>query len=87
MNDCDWVAAETAEDAIKFYLDMISVKDTPEDRAEYLEEPIEALPQEAMDRLRFYDPDNDIRCSFTEQLAKELARGQTFPAFFASTEY
>jgi len=86
MNDCDWVAAETAESAIKFYLDMISEKDTPESREEFLEEPIEPLADEHMDKMRFHDEDGRVR-SFTEQLAKEHAKGKTFPAFFASTEY
>ena len=87
MNDCDWVAAETAEDAIRFYLDLISEKDTPENRSEYLEEPIVALSLADMDKLRFHDTDNNTRCSFTERLADEMTRGAKFPAFFASTEY
>jgi hypothetical protein len=87
MNDCDWVAAESPESAIAYYLDMISEKDTPENRAEYLEEPIVPLDAADMNKLRFNDTDENKVRSFREQLDLEIARGQKFPCFFASTEY
>jgi len=87
MNDCDWVAAETSEDAVVYYLDMISAKNTPEDRFEYLEEPIEALGDDDMKKLQFHDPEAGTKHSFADQLEAEKEAGRKFPSFFASTEY
>ncbi len=81
MNDCDWWAAETLDEAKTAYLDQTGMTeaDGPFD------DPYE-LDAKAMDRLRFSDNDGAVR-TFREQLERMLASGQKFPAFFASTEY
>lgn len=88
MNDCDWVAAASPEEAIAFYLrEVADGKDTPENREEYIEEPIEALAAEHMEKLRYHDSETGKVRSFAEQLALEISEGKPFPSYFASTEY
>jgi hypothetical protein len=81
MNDCEWWAAETLEQAKADYL-----KETGTEEAdEPFDDPHE-LDEEAMDHLRFTDEDGTSR-SFREQLEKMVSDGCEFPSFFATTEY
>jgi len=98
MNDCDWYAAETADDALKAMTETLCYEATPESvaamRKDYdVSEPVE-LTDEDMKRLVFCDdlengaPDFEgSRRPFAEQLALMVAAGVEFPCFFASTEY
>ena len=95
MNDCEWYAAETAEDALKAMADNLCFEVTPEGiaamRKEYeVGEPIE-LTELYLDRLRFNrtneDGETEETCTYREQLASMIADGEDFPCFFASTEY
>ena len=85
MNDCDWMAAETLEDAKVAYLRDYA---GGLDEEESLDNPHE-LSGEEMDHLRFFDLEAEPRenCSFREQLERLITAGQEFPCFFASAEY
>jgi hypothetical protein len=84
VNDCDWMAAATAEEATAGHKEL--GMDCDDDPAEP-----SALTEEDMQRLVFQDEDNTTgevtRRSFREQLDKMIAEGEKFPCFFASTEF
>jgi len=82
MNDCDWVAAETLEDAKAFYLrDCWS---GVEDEGTF-DDPHE-VPADKMQTMIFHsDEHGDL--TFQQELDRQIANGGKFPAFFASTEY
>ena len=84
MNDCDWMAAATPESAIAGYEEYKS----PDD--DFVKEPPTELSDETMARLKFTgepgEPDAGTR-TFREELDRRIAAGETFPQFFASTEY
>jgi hypothetical protein len=84
LNDCDWVAAESIEEARTFYKDLTGLSDDEAFEDEY------QLDDEELDRLRFTETDDFDKplgeCSFREHLAHALANGEAAPFFFASTE-
>lgn len=82
MNHCDWMAAESLKQAKVAYLQDFS-GDLPGDEA--LDNP-RVLTHAEMLRLQFHDEDGTER-SFGAQLDLMIARGESFPNFFASTEY
>jgi hypothetical protein len=95
MNDCDWYAGATADDAIRGMAENLCYDTTPEAIAEmceeYTVEPVE-LTAEDMERTMFSDEDEDgtpgqVTRSFRAQLDAMIAAGDEFPYFFASTEY
>lgn len=81
MNDCEWWAAESLEEAKADYIKETGV---PEEDGPF-DDPHE-LGAEAMNRLRFSDDDGSVR-SFEAQLKKMVAEGSKFPCLFATTEY
>ena len=78
MNDCEWMAAETLEEAKVAYLEQ-----TGEDE-DLLDDPGE-IAESQYDKLMFRDDDGSR--TFRQQLDLMIARGEKFPTFFASTEY
>lgn len=81
MNDCDWVAAESLDEAIAFYKEWVNDDD------ECLEDPGEVIDSE-MDRLIFTDEDYHTKRTFREELVLLEANPEVkFPLLFASTEY
>lgn len=84
MNDCDWMAAETSEDAVREYKENFSGGDFDDSG------PVE-LSDAEMDRLVFREDEEDGSTvediSFREKLNRMIAAGETFPCFFASTEF
>jgi hypothetical protein len=95
MNDCDWYAGATADDAIRGMAENLCFETTPEGIAEmckeYTVEPVE-LTAEDMERKMFVDLDEDgtpdtVERSFRAQLDNMIASGEEFPCFFASTEF
>lgn len=91
MNDCDWYAGETLDDAIRSYFGMMGEKDTPENREEYLHDPT-VLSEEDMEHYTFHDLDGTwgdpkTEYTFRQALDRMIADGVTFPNFFASTEF
>ena len=83
MNDCDWVAARSLEEAKKYYREKHWSGDDSDQTV--FDDPHE-LDGSAMNRLQFSDDDGSKR-TFAAQLALLIAQGQEFPCFFASTEY
>jgi hypothetical protein len=82
MNDCEWWAAETLEEAKADYLKETGMKEADEP----FDDPHE-LDAEAMDRLRFFDEDEKAKRSFREQLERMVSSGAEFPCLFATTEF
>jgi hypothetical protein len=90
VNDCDWVAAETLEDALAFYAKEFFAGDLEEAFPDGESEAAEAaeVTDAGMDRLKFHDDDDrSITRTFREELQRRIDAGDTFPQFFASTEY
>ena len=96
LNDCDWVAASSLQEAIDFYLGQVGTpadKATAETRAadlaEYVEEPHQ-VGAESMGRL-IINCDDVLgapgKRTFAEELARLIAEGQRFPVMFCSTEW
>lgn len=86
----DWVAAESMDQAIKFYLECVAVgKDTPEIRDEYIENPTELTEDQMLKHTHFGDDDspNEPAISFKAELKKNIADGIQFPCIFASSEF
>lgn len=88
MNDYDWVAATTAEEATKYYESIVNAD--PE------EEPPVALTVDQLKAHRFLkdtptdDNEEELAAStwtFADELAERLANNEKFPCFFASTEW
>lgn len=96
MNDSDWCAAETLEDALKAMAENLDYETTPEGiddmRREFEVEDPGEISDESMDSLIFTD-DSDlpegqiIKRTFREQLARMIENETPFPCFFATTEY
>ena len=91
MNDCDWYAAESVEDALKAMAEVWSYKTTPEGitamQQDFSADHPEELHDKELDLLNYRDEDEISVRTFREQLAQMIADGQKFPCFFASTEY
>jgi hypothetical protein len=98
LNDCDWVAAASLQEAIEFYLGQVG---TPKEKAtdalrkaeydEYIDEPHQ-VGKETMNRLSILDECTDpegarIKRTFNEELIRLIACGTAFPVMFCSTEY
>ena len=84
MNECDWWADYSLEEAKNNYLKFTGM--TEKDNY-WEDEPPAEIDQENMDRLRFTtDEPNVIVRSFAEELTKRIENNE-IPGFFASTEY
>ena len=85
MNDCDWMAGETLEECKAEYLSGFWHGATEEDA---FDDPRELTDAE-MDKKIFVDneAEPEVRRTFREQLAHIIAKGETFPTFFASSEF
>ena len=80
MNDCDWMAADTIEDATAEFIKEYGGDGSIEDPHE--------LTDDDMDRLILHDGEGERPdCTFREGLSRMVSEGVTFPIFFASTEY
>lgn len=82
MNDCDWIAARSLEEAKTYYDQEIEAD---------LDDPRE-LTEEELDRKVFVESDEDDRpngeaMAFREKLRRMVVAGDKFPTFFASTEF
>lgn len=98
LNDCDWCAAETLDEAKLCMAKMVANGEvTPAFEKEFLDYP-RCLSDAEMDSLKFceeYDDRIDFanelvhrrKVSFREKLQQMIDAGEKFPTFFASTEY
>jgi hypothetical protein len=88
LNDYEWWAAASLAEAIADWKQWTGFGD--EEAAENLDDPRE-LSDEEMDRLQFAHTEEDDtpyrKQSFRAELAEQIAAGETFPGFFATTEY
>lgn len=84
MNDCDYMAAETLDEAKKEYAANWSGMGHDDDK-DMFDDPGEITPIQ-YEKLLFHDEDGKVR-SFREQLQLLIDKGEKFPTFFASTEY
>lgn len=93
MNDCDWWAAETLEQAKEDCVTTFGGR-YPEDAEEFLDD-VREVPGGNMSKLRFVDPDESdettasgyVERTFRQELNDRIERGEKFPQPFASTEY
>ena len=98
MDDCDWVAAETPDDAIKAWAAYAGMK-LDEARMRAFSPPRE-LSEDQLDSHQYIldevedkdlykeDPDGEPSLySFRDRLIWLIRTGHKFPCFFASTEY
>lgn len=84
MNDCDWMAAKTLEEAKAEYLLNYC---GGLDESEAFDDPTE-LDAKDMLHYKFHDDeDRKVIRTFQDQLEKMIAEGVEFPMFFASIEY
>lgn len=84
MDDCDWYAGRSLDEACALYKEHTGEMPDPENVSE--------LSSDDLDRLKFIvDEPNRVadpkRISFREQLQNLVDAGETFPFYFASTEY
>ena len=86
MNDTDFVAAESLEEAEIFYMDQFG---TPRrDRAEYLKDPHEAS-NETLKNLYFIDDksNSQVKRTCAEELQRLFDANQVFPCFFGGVDW
>lgn len=82
VDDCDWYAAETEEEAIQ-----AAMADSGESREYYEEEKQGELSAETMLSYKFTEEDgNEAEKTFRQKLDEMIAEGQSFPCCFACTE-
>lgn len=90
MNDCDWYAARTPEEALEAMRGNMGYESLEHLRADAMcdAEP-EELSTAALNDLRFHLDDSRTgpTISFREQLERMIADGDPLPGFFASTEF
>jgi hypothetical protein len=87
MNDCDWVAAETKEEAIQCLAELLGDKPTDKFIEDNDIDP-EVVSDERMLELKHNGEDGagPVR-TFREELDSLIKDGTKFPMHFASTEY
>jgi len=96
MNECDWVAAFDLESAKQCYAEWLNYDSVASAEADAMYDDPAELSEADMQRIQFtHDRDDPgeceayghTECSFADRLKEMIAEGQTFPSFFASTEY
>lgn len=85
VNDCDWIAAETPEQALECLRQHVGDEDV-DAWLEDFGQPVE-LTAEDLDAHTFHDGDDGDERTFREELQRRIDEGDAFPQFFASTEY
>jgi hypothetical protein len=81
LNECEWWAGFDMESTIQAHLKNCGLS-----REEAVDEPYE-LTEEQMDTTQFRDDETREPRTFRQQLDVMVERGESFPAFFATTEY
>lgn len=84
MNDTDWVAAQDPVDAIRCLKETFQVS-WDDLFGEYLEECTKLTPDELMSHT--FHRENNTTCTFNAELRAKINAGESFPQFFASTEF
>ena len=80
LNEYDWVAAETMEEAIEWYL-----KETGLSREDAIDEPEE---EEYLDsKMRVDEAMDSEQITLKEQISRHIQAGEPFPLLLCSTEF
>jgi hypothetical protein len=92
MNDSEWYAGASADDALKGMAENLGFEDIEACRAEYCTDgPIVELDEDELETKTFVDEAEDgsdgEKRTFRAQLTQMIANGEEFPCFFASTEF
>jgi hypothetical protein len=94
MNESDWYAAESVEDALKAMAEHNGYNATPESITALQVEfevfhPVEMQDKELDLLIYEYEDENgeQVVRTFREQLAQMIDTKQKFPCFFASAEF
>jgi hypothetical protein len=86
VSNCDTVAAETLEQAVREYSEnKLGCQYQPEDLEEEFEGPHE-ITEEQLKRMSFWDEDSGWRGSMWEWLQQLIERNQKFPCLFGCSE-
>jgi hypothetical protein len=91
MNDCDWYAGETLEQAEQAMAENLSYDSVEALRADGIVEDPAELTSSDMDCLMYAEDTEDgapgeVQITFRARLDEMIAAGENFPCFFASTE-
>jgi len=86
VNECDWYAAETGEQA------MQAVRESEMYSEDELEEFArdgypEEIPDADLDTLKLREEDGEEKYTWRQALANMIANGDYIPGMFCSTEY
>lgn len=88
MDDCTWWAAESVEAAKADYLKETGMTDKEAfGGGEYPQELSELELVAAIFHESEFNSDDQDEWTFSDELYSRIKAGQTFPQFFASTEY
>lgn len=82
LNEYEWWAAETLEEAISACIEQEGISRNEAYDESYARE----LSDEAMESTKFYDDDGNV-FTFKERLEAMIEAGCSFPCPFASTEF
>lgn len=82
LNDCDWWADTSLEEAIKNYLN-----ETGMSHEDGIEDPYELSDDEMKNIIHSGEDGAGPRMAFIDRLLMDIAEGMKFPCLFASTEY
>ncbi len=84
FNNTDFIAAETKEDAIKFYKDFIKITDEEIEESKI----IQMTDQQLNNYIFYYFPvtEESVKTTFKKRLEELIQKNSNFPLFFASTK-
>lgn len=88
MNDCDWVAAHSKEEAMKYYAQWLGNASVEEAISDGMFDP-EAIAECSLDEEMWSDWEdpNKYKTTFRAVIAERAEHGDHSPFFIASTEY
>lgn len=88
MNDCDWMAANSKEEAMQSYAEMLGDMNVEEAIKDGMIEP-DSVYEENLDSEMFVDLSEPElgKTTFRAVIEERAARGDHAPFFIASTEY
>jgi hypothetical protein len=82
LNDVEWWAGSSLEEVIEE-----ATKITGVSREDLTDSDTRELTEKELDDLIFFNPVANVKISFREELNRRVQENETFPCFFASSEY
>lgn len=85
----EWVAAQSLEDAKKFFIDGFAADNLEADETKEICDSAREITEEEMDRLKHCGDDGEDYenpRSFREELKRNIESGVEFPCIFASAD-